>query len=1475
MKKILVLFIIIMCFVSFGVVGYAAETHDGLFNYETARDSNNNSYVIITGYNGVSTNEDHKTVAIPATIDVSSSQDGMYLPVKKIQSGAFQWNDFITSVTIPSSIHTIDGIAFNGCSSLTGIIIPESVTTIGSRAFAQCDNLESIIIPEHIVSLASNAFDDCLKLQRIDVDGDNLNYKSVNGVLFNKTGTTLIRYPEGKTDTSYTIPDGVETIGASAFYNCDNLESVSFSDDVNTIDTAAFSSCAKLDNVILPETVSSIGNGAFYYGSRLKKLTIFNRNASIGTYMYAGSEFIVIYCYENSTAHDYIIDNSDGSNRPWHRLPEVVKGIPNQLAVVNTAFNYTIPDDTFNLYSSNGGYDYTYEVSGIPSGITFSYDTDQAVSGNPTFSGTPTAVGSSDITVTITESGNSVSDTFTLNVTATNTQPAVINEIPDQEATVGQEFSYTIPSNTFENVDGFIYSAAGIPQGLTFNATTKTFTGTPTISDLYMVTVTVTDGNNSVSNAFDIAVNSGNEPQGDWLYEKDDSDSYVIITGYTGAETSLVIPSTIDNMPIKEIGMKAFQSSSDLVNITLPNTITKIGESAFEGCGSLESINVPVGVTEIGVRAFRWCGELDNITLPNTMTEIKSGTFANCGKLSEITIADTITKIGSQVFFGCYELTDVSTILTNVTEIGASAFSKSGVQNLIIPSNVNNISSHAFYWCSSLESVEFSGNVETIGPSVFEKCESLESVVLPSGMTEIPTKMFMDSGSLLGITFPTTLIEIGSHAFENCDGLTSVSLPSNVATLNTSAFKGLSNLEKIYIYNDNITFQDNETIKDCFTSLKIYANPNSTSENYANTNNITFVDLTLNNPPTLANEIPDQTATVGDEFAYIIPDNTFADVENDDLALTMSTTSLDIAFDSNSREIRYTPSVEETVSITITATDTEGESVTDTFYIVAGQLPTFTTLSVSNITSSSAQVTFELNEVCEYAIAVMLPRENNNYAGPGWTLSQGKIVGDCDENEEVIILVTQMLSSEVMTLQAGTEYALCVRVKDIDDNYIIEYVLFTTLKNSNVDTPVKPELDSKTYNSVTLENLTNYEYSKDNGQTWQDSNIFDELSASTNYTFIQRIKETEDTYASDNSDRFSVTTDNRPSSGGDSSSRGGDSSSSGSSKSVSGAKTISSFRKGDNVTFTIEQKDVKVEFNGLAFKGLEDKKVQTKIKEIDKKDLDLSNELQEKIGDLPIFDISIYVDGEKEHFESDEPIVIEIPVDTELDNHKVVAVYIDEDGNTQIMEGVLSGGIMKFTTNHLSDYALMYVDKSFDDVAIEFWGAEAIEALAAREVVNGIGSDMFNPNGEITRAEFVTIMVKYFDLTSNSNDNFAVESDTWYAGYIAIAKDNNILPEIYDDVFEPNVAITRQEMMYILYKSLEVEDELDTLEDNSDKLSDFTDSDTVSDYAVEGSEYLISRDIINGSGDGMFNPTGTSTRAEVAQMMWNMINLNK
>ena len=162
----------------------------------------------------------------------------------------------------------------------------DTVIGINSGAFSQSRNLRSVTIPNN-VSVNAGSFNDAPSITRIIVDTNNPEYSSVDGVLFNKDRTTLIRVPEGKSGR-YTVPSSVRTIGGSAFRNCRNLTSVTIGSNVTTIDFNAFSGCTRLTSVTIPNSVTTIGGGAFSGCTRLESVTIGRNVTSIGARAFSG-----------------------------------------------------------------------------------------------------------------------------------------------------------------------------------------------------------------------------------------------------------------------------------------------------------------------------------------------------------------------------------------------------------------------------------------------------------------------------------------------------------------------------------------------------------------------------------------------------------------------------------------------------------------------------------------------------------------------------------------------------------------------------------------------------------------------------------------------------------------------------------------------------------------------------------------------------------------------------------------------------------------------------------------------------------------------------------------------------------------------------------------------------------------------------------------------------------------------------------
>ena len=169
-----------------------------------------------------------------------SDNNGVLFNKKKTELIRYPEGKSQTSYAIPNSVTSIGDEAFWCCDGLTSITIPNSVTSIGDHAFWGCTGLTSITIPNSVTSIevgafGVEAFDGCSNLTSINVASGNNYYSGINGVLFNKKKTELIRCPEGKSQTSYTIPDSVTSIEKSAFYNCTGLTSITIPNSVTSI----------------------------------------------------------------------------------------------------------------------------------------------------------------------------------------------------------------------------------------------------------------------------------------------------------------------------------------------------------------------------------------------------------------------------------------------------------------------------------------------------------------------------------------------------------------------------------------------------------------------------------------------------------------------------------------------------------------------------------------------------------------------------------------------------------------------------------------------------------------------------------------------------------------------------------------------------------------------------------------------------------------------------------------------------------------------------------------------------------------------------------------------------------------------------------------------------------------------------------------------------------------------------------------
>lgn len=155
------------------------------------------------------------------------------------------------SFAIPTSVNKVGSLAFAGTVALTSVTLHDGLKIIEDYGFARCDELKTIAIPAGVAEIGNAPFHDCLSLATIEVSPENINYTSHDGVLYDKSQVTLIQYPAGKQDTSYSLPKSVQNIKEFGLFDNQFIESVE-----------------------LPSGLSYIGDLTFGFDKGLSEITV-------------------------------------------------------------------------------------------------------------------------------------------------------------------------------------------------------------------------------------------------------------------------------------------------------------------------------------------------------------------------------------------------------------------------------------------------------------------------------------------------------------------------------------------------------------------------------------------------------------------------------------------------------------------------------------------------------------------------------------------------------------------------------------------------------------------------------------------------------------------------------------------------------------------------------------------------------------------------------------------------------------------------------------------------------------------------------------------------------------------------------------------------------------------------------------------------------------------------------------------------
>ncbi len=272
----------------------------------------------------------------------------------------------------------------------------------------------------------------------------------------------------------------------------------------------------------------------------------------------------------------------------------------------------------------------------------------------------------------------------------------------------------------------------------------------------------------------------------------------------------------------------------------------------------------------------------------------------------------------------------------------------------------------------------------------------------------------------------------------------------------------------------------------------------------------------------------------------------------------------------------------------------------------------------------------------------------------------------------------------------------------------------------------------------------------------------------------------------------------------------------------------------------------------------------------------LSEEDNARLDGRPVFDLTVTNGGTTVSDFGEGHATVSIPYELKEgeDPNSIVVFFVSDDGSLKAMMGMYDAesGRVIFRTPHFSKFAIVHNKVAFDDVAQDAWYKEAVEFIAAREITSGTAEGLFSPESELTRGQFIVLLMNAYEIATDASDeavNFDDAGDTYYTPYLLAAKELGIVNGIGDNMFAPERAISRQEMCVMLYNALSEIGELPEA-DGGLALDSYTDAELSADWAAQALDALSKAKVINGSGNEIM-PLDGSSRAEMAQVLYKLL----
>ena len=783
--------------------------------------------------------------------------------------------------TIPEGVTSIPINTFQGCSEITGLVIPASVATINEGAFVGAYQITDVTfqaaaegVAEKALNLGDNIFGNNSRITELNlpmrVDNfsattlpslsgllqvnfvgtfENSKYKSVDGVVYNTAGTTLIYYPRGR-DESFVIPTGVTTIATKAFEEARYLRGITIPGHVTTIEDYAFKTCSRLDAItfqgtaddprlsigveafynagnfstvltelVLPANLKSIGKSAFGNMVAISSVKLYSVDAELnfapgafGSNVNSNPVFYITHLFMSKDVHTFSVAGVFGSTKL--EVLEVEEG--NAYFKVQDGVLYSA-DMTAILY-------YPMKFEGaftLPSTITTIGDRvfEQKKMPSITIPAAVTTIGTYAFTncpnlasVTFTEGGTSA---LTIgNYAFSGCKLLTTIDLPDRVTTIG--------TKVFEGCTGLTTVNIGSGASFSTESTSITIGRTRYTFDI----VTAFDGCTSLT-AINVSAENTNycSTSGvlcEYILDNESNPTeFIKVDVCPMAKTgTLVLPNTVkvieynafynqngltsvsfaEGVASLEIKQYAFRDAKTVTSITLPSVITTIESYTFTGCKALTSFTIPKSVTSIKSSAFTQCSSLTTINFEEGGTQplrFEDGDYKgrdeSYGDSSSSEEEGEMTPIST--FAGCNAITTLA-FPERTSYIGKSAFGgMMGLTSVSFPTTITSIGDWAFSFCQNLETVTFADNTNgltKVGQGAFRGRYSYEptklsSINLPSGNYTIGDGAFKYT-SLTNVAVPSGVTEIGKYAFYGDQLLTTVSLPASLIFIREYAF---------------------------------------------------------------------------------------------------------------------------------------------------------------------------------------------------------------------------------------------------------------------------------------------------------------------------------------------------------------------------------------------------------------------------------------------------------------------------------------------------------------------------------------------------------------------------------------------------------------------------------------------------------------------------------------------------------------